>query len=129
MWSSRQALHSDDSRPGLGLREGKKEGAGQRSGVGGDGVEWSRVEWSGVRGECEMGSVSCIFWLKAQDGSSNHQRSLSRPESGRLVQLTVDYESISTGTLVQNKCNRRGCVEWLVVQRHELMLLNAGDSL
>ncbi len=53
-------------------RRGKKEGS--------RGMEWSGrrrsgVEWSGVKGECKMGSVSCIFWLKAQDAASNHQRS------------------------------------------------------
>lgn len=34
---------------------------------------WSGVEWSGVKGECKMGSVSCIFWLKAQDAAPEQQ--------------------------------------------------------
>lgn len=57
-------------------------------------MEWSGVEWSGVKGECKMGSVSCIFWLKAQDAASNQQSVLSRPQTSGLVQLMVDYRFV-----------------------------------
>lgn len=46
----------------------------EREGAGGleqEEVEWIGMEWSGVKGECRMGSVSCIFWLKAQGAASN----------------------------------------------------------
>lgn len=45
-------------------REGRREWSERR---------WSGVEWSGVKGECKMGSVSCIFWLKAQDAALEQQ--------------------------------------------------------
>lgn len=63
-------------QPGLSLREGKKRGSW---GVEWSGRRWSRVEWSGVKGECKMGSVSCIFWLKAQDAAPEQQIQVSKP--------------------------------------------------
>lgn len=54
-----------------GLRPG--EAAWWWGGVGWSERRWSGVEWSGVKGECKMGSVSCIFWLKAQDAAVEQQ--------------------------------------------------------
>lgn len=98
-------------QPGLRLREGKREGAGEHSGM--SGVEWSGVEWSGVKGECKMGSVSCIFWLKAQDAAP--KQTDPGLKTSRLMQLMVDYKSSWRRTLVQkipNQIMLRMC--WLV---------------
>lgn len=61
----------------VGAKRTEKRG---RKGMEWSGRRWSRVEWSGVRGECKMGSVSCILWLRAQDAPSNQQRPLSWPQ-------------------------------------------------
>lgn len=53
--------------------------AKRREKRGSRGTEWNGRRWSGVKGECKMGSVSCIFWLKAQDAAPKQQIQASRP--------------------------------------------------
>lgn len=115
----------------VGAKRREREGAGEWSGV-----AWSGVEWSGVRGECKMGSISCIFHLKAQHAASNRDLYLGlRPEGsdGRLIHLMVNLIQgpLERKCWGQNVCNQITyimCCLVAVVQRHELMLLNGSYS-
>lgn len=66
---------------------------------GGSERRWSGVEWSGVKGECKMGSVSCIFWLKAQDAAVEQQIRVSGLLFKRGGWLITG--AVGGGTLVQ----------------------------
>lgn len=82
MRSSRQALHSDDSRAGANRRKG--EGAEREK------VKWSIVR-SAVRGECKVCSVSWIS-CRAQIATGSQWGPLSVPHTSRvIIQLVVEY--------------------------------------